>query len=138
MTKANLDFAVTVFQHRGKELIHDHRLIFREEEFLNMGVPGGFNILEPDHVQAGPIDEEGNTLDVADADEVSAVFDERDKHLPVTLDALAFSDVARDLRCADNVSGIVLDRRDRERHANALPITPHSLRLEMFDSFSLF
>ena len=93
----NLDFTVTVFQHSGKELVHHHRLIFRKEEILNMDLPGCFDTFETDHVQSRAIDEEGNAFDVTDADEVCAVFDERDEHLPVTFDALTFSDVARDL-----------------------------------------
>ena len=44
-------------------------------------LPSLFDAVQTDHFQAGAIDEERNTIQIAHADEVSAVFDERDKLL---------------------------------------------------------
>ena len=50
-------------------------------------------LVEPDHRQAGAVDEERNAVQVADADEVGAVLDERDELLALGLGALAIGDV---------------------------------------------
>ena len=47
--------------------------------------------------------------------------------------ALALGDVADDLRRPDDVAGVVLDRRDRQRHVDALAVTSHALGLEVLD-----
>ena len=49
--------------------------------------------VEPDHLQAGAVDEERNAVQVADADEVGAVLDQRDELLAVGLGPLAVGDV---------------------------------------------
>ena len=42
-------------------------------------------------------------------------------------------DVPHDLRRADDTSGVVLDRRDRERHEDAPAVGAHALGFEMLD-----
>ena len=50
-------------------------------------------VVEPDHLQPGAIDEERDAVQVAHADEVGAVLDQRDELLAVGLGPLAVGDV---------------------------------------------
>ena len=60
--------------------------------------------LQADHLQPGAIDEERNAVEVADADEVGAVLDQRDEPLALGLEPRCARDVARDLRGAHHVA----------------------------------
>src|SRR6185369_8311529 len=127
---------MTVIQHRRKKLVHDLRLVFWKEEFLHRRLPRFFDILQTNHLKSSAIDKEGNTFQIADADEVGAVFDERDKHLPVAFGTLLSGNVTRNLRRAHDVSCLVFNRRDGERNSDALAVTAHSLGFEVLDSVS--
>ena len=73
-------------------------------------------------------------VQIAYADEVGAVFDERDEPLALGLGQLAVGDVAHDLRRADDLACVIFDGRHRERHLNALAVGSQALGLEMVDS----
>ena len=57
---------------------------------------------------------------------------------PLALGTLPLGNVAHDLRRADDVSGVIFDRRDRERNNDALAVAAHALGFEVLDSLSLF
>ena len=90
-------------------------------------------LVEADHLQAGAVDEERNAVQIAHADEVGAVLDQRDEPLALGLGALAVGDVAHDLRRPDDAAVVVFDGRDRERDQDALAVRPHALGLEVLD-----
>jgi hypothetical protein len=56
--------------------------------------------------------------------------------LALGLRLLALADIPGDLRCADDVARIVLDRRDRERNLDAPPVFATPLGLEVVDPLS--
>ena len=59
------------------------------------------------------------------------------EQLPLALLGLALAgDVADDLRRADDRAGLVLDRRDRERHEDAPAVGRQALGLEVLDPSS--
>ena len=47
-----------------------------------------FEAVQADHLQAGPVHEDRHGIQVADADEVGAVLDQRDELLPLCLGEL--------------------------------------------------
>ena len=79
-------------------------LIFREEKLLHPfdGAPLRYFPDRPFPTSA--IDEEGNTVEIAHADEVGAVLDERNKHFTIALDSFTLGNIAHDLRRANHVS----------------------------------
>src|SRR6476646_952086 len=49
---------------------------------------------------------------------------------------LTVHDVPRDLRCANDVPGLVTNGRDGQRDVNGLPVHTHAYRLEMLDALA--
>ena len=59
------------------------------------------------------------------------------EQLPLALLRLPLArDVADDLRCADDIAGVVPDGRDRQRDEDALAVASPPLGLEMLDATS--
>ncbi len=117
----------------GKKFVDHLGPIFREEEIPDGHAAGLLHALEPDHREARAIHERRHALQIADADEVGARFDERDELLTLGLGYAFAHDVAHDLRRADDVAVVVAHGRNRERHPNPLPVGAQPLRLEMLD-----
>ena len=75
----------------------------------------------------------GDAIQVADADEVRAVLDQRDEPLTLRFGLALPGDVAHDLRRADDAAVVVLDRRDGQRDRDAPAVAAHALGLEVLD-----
>ena len=73
-------------------------------------------LVQPDHLQPGPVDEERDAFQVAHADEVGAVLDQRDELLPVGLGPLAVGDVGPGRGQEQDPARLVLDRQDGDVH----------------------
>src|SRR5436190_197854 len=94
VTEPDLNFAVTCFHYGRKKLVHDCGLIFREKEICNRCTARLFDAVEPHHLQSGSIDKEGNSVQIAHANEVSTVLNECDKLFSVCFSLFAIRDVS--------------------------------------------
>ena len=110
VAEADLDFALSIAQHLRQELAEDPGPILRKEELPQGRLRRLLEALQPHHVQPGAIDEEWHALQIAQADEVLAVF--QDPHEPVSLGfgANPRRHVAHDLRGRHHHPGRVGDR----------------------------
>ena len=131
--EADLDLAVALLHHRRKELVHDPGPVLGEEEVLDARGARLLDALEPDQVQARPVDEERDRVQAADADEVRAGLDERDEFLPLGPGPLAVADVPRDLGRADDEARLVPDGRHRERDRDTLAVPADPFGLHVLD-----